>query len=599
MKNRVLIYIFAVVIGLLVTACTSDKPDARLLRAEALMTDSLKQARAMLDSIDRTTLNESDRHLFDLLVIKAKDKAFEQHTTDSAILKVADYYKHHQSTERYPEALYYAGRIYSDLGDYPSALEFYHKSLDVLPRSSSNIDLKGRIVSNLAFTLNALRMYDQALPYAKESLDIDYERQDTTDIVYSHKLMGITLMHADQYDKAEYHLTKGLNMADKYASDNVAASLQMYLAAVKYRKNEIDSALNMIRGVPEKITNSYHHTALTYALDIYLRSGIVDTAYMYAQELTLPENKKNWRIAYKKLLFSPLRMYVPADSLDTYYKRYGDIVEEFVENNGNEAALLENANYNYRRHDRERQKAELKSNRLSIMLLCLIVMILAITALALFIQGKRRKQLVQLHETIEHFMLLRANLEKTKREADLYRNQSKEYKDKADEYKAKAESLQRELDGNTIDIEGKKIADKRKLVVRLREEIKRLAEFSGDLPELPTRLVESEAYEELLRCVKNRKIIANNNGLWKSLEHLIAEYYPNFKASVTILFDGNIKEYTYRRLMLIKLRIKPSDMAVLLGIERGSISKERGLDCEKIFGSKEGSKYLDRAIILI
>jgi hypothetical protein len=327
---------------------------------------------------------------------------------------------------------------------------------------------------------------------------------------------------------------------------------------------------------------------------------------MYTMELTRPENRKNWRIAYKKLLFSPLRRYVPSDSIDTYYQRYGEIVEEFVQNNGNEAAILENANYNYNRHVIDRRKAEEKNARLSIMILCLLILILAATVLTLYIQSKRRKQLVELHEAVDHVVVLRENLMKVSKEADQFRAQSEEYKEQAfqyreqvEEYQKIAEDLQRELEETSIDFDGNKITDKQKLVARLRDEIKRLAEDPAELPGLPAGLVESQTYKELLACVKNKKSIANTSSLWKSLTRMVAEYYPNFKTSLSILFDGKLNEYTYRRLMLVKLRLRPSEIAYILALQRGAVSKERGLDCMRIFGTKEGSKYLDRAIILI
>ena len=606
MRPRFLIHILLIaVFGLIAAGCTY-KPDARLLRAESMMADSLPQARAMLDSIDRTSLSEPDRNLRDLLAIKGADKAYVKHTADSAILRVVDYYDRHQSTGRYPEALYYAGRVYSDLGDYPTALEYYHKALDELSDDDSDMDLRGRIAGNLAYILNALRMYEQAIPYAEETLKIFEVSRDTTDMMFSHQQMGLILMHAEKFDGPEYHLNKSLLLAQRNATDNLAACQQMYLAAVKYNKNHIDSALNLIRGVPERITDSYHHTALAYAADIYIQSGIVDTAYMYTMELTRPENRKNWRIAYKKLLFSPLRRYVPSDSIDTYYQRYGEIVEEFVQNNGNEAAILENANYNYNRHVIDRRKAEEKNARLSIMILCLLILILAATVLTLYIQSKRRKQLVELHEAVDHVVVLRENLMKVSKEADQFRAQSEEYKEQAfqyreqvEEYQKIAEDLQRELEETSIDFDGNKITDKQKLVARLRDEIKRLAEDPAELPGLPAGLVESQTYKELLACVKNKKSIANTSSLWKSLTRMVAEYYPNFKTSLSILFDGKLNEYTYRRLMLVKLRLRPSEIAYILALQRGAVSKERGLDCMRIFGTKEGSKYLDRAIILI
>ena len=416
-------------------------------------------------------------------------------------------------------------------------------------------------------------------------------------------------MHAGKFDGAEYHLNKSLSLAQKNATDNLAACQQMYLAAVKYNKNHIDSALNLIRGVPERITDSYHHTALAYAADIYIQSGILDTAYMYTMELTRPENSKNWRIAYKKLLFSPLRKYVPSDSIDAYYQRYGETVEEFVRNNGNEAAVLENTVFNYDRHDRDRKRAELKSIRLSNVILCLLLVNFAVVSVLIFIQAKRRKQLIELHEAVEHVMSLRQHLEMSKKETALFKNESlvlqekaKEYKEKADEYKdqvarykEKADMLQLELTGTKIEL----LTDKERLITRLRDEIKGLAQCPGTLPGLPEALIESDIYGRLLQQIKERKTIPERSVVWKEIANLVDLYYPHFRTSLLLLFNGYIKENTYHMLLLIKLRVSPSVMADLIGREIGTMSSNRGYLCKSIFGSNEGAKYFDRAIILI
>ena len=94
-----------------------------------------------LDSIDKDRLPESDSHFLDLLRIKARDKAYVTHTSDSIILSVVDYYADHKDSGLYPEALYYAGRVYSDMGDFPTALEYFHAALDETPEKERHTRL--------------------------------------------------------------------------------------------------------------------------------------------------------------------------------------------------------------------------------------------------------------------------------------------------------------------------------------------------------------------------------------------------------------------------------------------------------------------------
>ncbi len=68
---------------------------------------------------------------YQLLTIKARDKAYITHTSDSLILEVLHYYEKRKDKKHLPEAYYYAGRIYRDLGDAPQALEYFFKAIDV------------------------------------------------------------------------------------------------------------------------------------------------------------------------------------------------------------------------------------------------------------------------------------------------------------------------------------------------------------------------------------------------------------------------------------------------------------------------------------
>lgn len=102
-----------------------------------------------LDSINPDDLSESDRHFYDFLTIKARDKAFITHESDSLILDVIDYYSAYQSDPIYPEALYYGGRVYYELGDYPSALQYFQQALDNPGQAPDTTDLKNRLNSQI------------------------------------------------------------------------------------------------------------------------------------------------------------------------------------------------------------------------------------------------------------------------------------------------------------------------------------------------------------------------------------------------------------------------------------------------------------------
>lgn len=127
-------FVFATLLWLL-TCCTGRTTDGRLVRIAAEVAVSPNEALTALDSIDPRALSDADRHFYDFLTIKARDKAYITHESDSLILSVVEYYSTQSKDTVYPEALYYGGRVYSDLGDYPTALDYFQKALDCLETS--------------------------------------------------------------------------------------------------------------------------------------------------------------------------------------------------------------------------------------------------------------------------------------------------------------------------------------------------------------------------------------------------------------------------------------------------------------------------------
>ena len=156
----------------LLVCCTPSR-DSRLTDIAAIVSDQPSEALDRLNRICPDSLSTSDRHYLDFLTIKAKDKAYIRHTSDSLIVDVINYVSSHKDEGYYPEALYYAGRVYSDLGDSHTALRYYQDALDLMPADTKDTDLKTRIMSNTGRLLNILRMPDEAIPYLTSVIKIE------------------------------------------------------------------------------------------------------------------------------------------------------------------------------------------------------------------------------------------------------------------------------------------------------------------------------------------------------------------------------------------------------------------------------------------
>lgn len=168
MNNHILLFLISVFV---LVGCSEEKQDGRLTRIADIVADSPQEALQSLDSINSDSLSEADRYYYDFLTLKAQDKAYVPHTSDSLYLRVHDYYAKKGSDDFFTEVLYYGGRVYSDLGDYPTALQYFHQALDRLPEDTDNLSLRGCVLSQTGRLLNTLRLYDEAIPYFVSSLE--------------------------------------------------------------------------------------------------------------------------------------------------------------------------------------------------------------------------------------------------------------------------------------------------------------------------------------------------------------------------------------------------------------------------------------------
>lgn len=159
--------------AILAGGCRDSAPDASLIRLEEMGEKNPNEAYDSLATMEKDDLSKEDRMYYDFLSVKLADKAFIRHRSDSVILSVMDYYSHHGNRDLYTETLYYGGRVYSDMGDYPTALRFYTEALKRTESDLSARLLKGKIVSQSASLLHSVRLYDEARKYIDMALAID------------------------------------------------------------------------------------------------------------------------------------------------------------------------------------------------------------------------------------------------------------------------------------------------------------------------------------------------------------------------------------------------------------------------------------------
>lgn len=586
---------------LLSYAACSDSDGDELRRIDGLCEISPKKAMSALKKIDRESLSEVNRHYYDMLRIKSADKAYVRHDSDSLIRQVIDYYEEHQSSEHYSEALYYGGRVYSDLGDYPTALRYYHAALEKLPEDKENKRKRGNILIQTGFLLDRMRLCDQAIPYMEENLGILRELKDSLNMADQLQYLGFTYLRKKNYDKARRMFLESKQIADgKYES--LSAMGDMYLAEICFLKGNHVDALTNIRGVPAKIKGNYHPKALAYAADIYLQNGVIDTAYMYADSLIRYPHSNNCYRGYEILLHDPVRELVPPDSLPVYYDRYASLVEKEKNSNTDELGLLQTSVYNYSLHEKERVKAEKEKNKTLKWLIAICIAVALCIIIILYLRYNSKRQALDLMIAVRQIDALReelreSNARKEKKiiESDSWPRTSlkKSMKINPDEVRTN-ESVE---DGKKpIEYGGKFYYSPEQELI---DKLLKLLEQKNELEPLPEAVYRSEVYSVISEKIRNHKNIPDQSEIWEDLTKLVDTCFPHFNEHLRLLTRGNILETEQRLAMLVKCGFEPRDLKHLFGITKGGVSSRRTRFGIKFFGRKLATDDVDKLIRLL
>lgn len=567
MTHRIAIIIFSLV---LLLGCSESAHDERLERIAETVSDSPEEALNSLDSIDCRTLSTADSYFYDFLWLKACDKAYILHTSDSLYLRIYDYYSQRKDDGLYPEVLYYGGRVYSDLGDYPTALSYFQRSVDCLSDNDRNPDLRSRAYSQTGRLLTTLRLYDEAIPYIEAALDVNRQTKDTTNLIYNLQLLGGTYLRASDYQPAESYFRESLELCERRSSPHQTVISQIYLAAVKYKLGQTDSALLFIRNTPDNVKQINRNSALAHASNIYLDAGLLDSAYLFSHELISSSNPLNKQIGYQVILSPELRSFIHPDSLDKYIDEYRGLLENFYNENENELAINQQSLYNYQLHEREKEKAEKSNEKLWRWVIGFMFAVAIMMIVILLLKNKNKKNIIELQQAIQYISDL---------EHEIKNAQSNTICATKTETDGNISNRDKSVNPPVLPDPAKNTESE--LRALLKSKLMALYESSSEKSAIPAAIYESEPYQELLRRISSGKSINDNDGLWVELEETVLKSSPRFKTNLNLLTLGKLTVLDLHTALLIKCGIKPSQMTILLGRSNGAIISRRESLCVK------------------
>ena len=268
-----------------------------------------------LDSIDASLqkLTEEERMYCHMLRIKAEDKLYIPHTSDSLINRIVRFYEQQGDDRRLAEALYYKAGVYRDCNEPSRAIRTYLSAAEV---GCNHDTLNGRIYGQLAALYAYQKAYHESMKALRQALVYNIKCDDYLGIAYSWR--DIARIFDRQYspDSAEVYYSKAYNLmkekgftrpaygvlsewadfsyaqgrhntakafAYKILGDHFDELAALVLAKYYWQKNNLDSAL--FYSVEALQTNDIYHHRTAYGIlkEIALSQGKQEDAHRYAR----------------------------------------------------------------------------------------------------------------------------------------------------------------------------------------------------------------------------------------------------------------------------------------------------------------------------
>ena len=572
-------FFLLVLLGL--CACGQDSYPSALLRADSLVSVAPDSTCALLarwaDSAAHAP--ERVRMYHALLTVKAADKAYAKHTSDSLIRQVVAYYEDGGDKSLLPEAYYYAGRVYRDLGDAPQALDYFERAADALLPRGQEV-LAGKIYSQTGTLFLYQRMYKEALEMFRRAYAYDVKAGDVRGQVFDLRDMGDAYQGLEKTDSALVCIQKAYGLASAGGEAELVSLVQGQRLSLYLQLQEYDSAEICLREAFKHVHKASRSGLYFKVAELYNYTGRLDSAIYYWKQLL------NCGTIYAKEMahFALAQVAMRRKNMDKvleHFVQYQWCNDSIRRLTNTETLRQMHSLYNYKLREKENQKLKAeKQQRQFVFYAALGTCVLLLTMAFGYVQYIRRKR-VELQQRLE-------NANRVKEEAE----QRSEHFIRENEQKIAA--LEQQL--RESDAAHREQLQRQKEMMEWENRQARAAMEKQRL--LKETMVETDIRKELVARLSTSHI--GNRMLkerdWPRIEREIEVCSPDFKEKLQTLYP-DYSEFEYHLCLLIRLGMRPVDMAELTAHTKESVTATRRRMYEKVFRKKGTPSDWDEIIL--
>lgn len=448
-----------------------------------------------------------------LLMVKAADKAYIPHTSDSMLRPALDYYTHRASDTLRPEAFYYAGRVYSDMGDYPRALDYFGRALAAMPPGHNPVR-QSIIHDQMRSIYGEQFLYDKQLEHARASLDIALQTNDTAGIIQGWSIVGGALLSLHKPDSAAICYRNAWHCAEAFGDPHLCDKLRLQLVRFFRETGRYASADSILRyHFPTHIYHNENYTRSSIFAGYYLDTKQWDSCLYYANlEIAggNPYEKMFGLICYSEYYLAHGQ---PREALKHIYT-YHNMIDSLRRLENQALSLRVEAAYDYSLRERDNIELQAAAERLHRTIFALIALAVGLFGVGMSVYYRQRSRV----------------------------------------YRMEFEKLRLEKIMDELEAENRKLGQESS---ELRSEMKSLMEACTDCGLSATDA--NARIKKLLDPSRFEKMTAAD---WASLEEALDVVLPGFCSRLRAL---NLSEREYRVSLLARLGLGNKSISVFIG----------------------------------
>lgn len=546
-----------------------------LQRVALLANTHPDSAMALLDSLRDSIFLQprSVRMYYDLLTVKARDKAYIRHTSDSLIRSVLRYYERQDDKKHLPETYYYAGRVYSDLGDAPQALNYFIRASET--SDGKDYDLLSRIYSQIGTLYLYQAVYDKALPVFRKCYQYNLLEGDSAGMVYAIRNIGRTYRTLDQVDSALHYYKEADSLAIKLGSNLLRMRVNGEFSAYYTQLGMYKEAYKCLQWAFLQFNSDDRAPAYSTVAHYYLNINQLDSALIYFTKLLKMDDYLYLQSAYKGLgeIATKRGNYAEACSYWALYEMYRDSVQSITQT---ETVRKINALYNYQLREEENNRLQMQNRQQKNYIVWITASMVVVVALFFaYRQNRKRKEEGRINQ-----------LQKLKALEEQKYRQSQEF---IEENKKRIAELEKELQEvrTTSDISRQELLHAQKLSL---EKDNEQVEAQQKMEQEAVKAFQTSAIYIKFHETDD-KILEED---WSELISAIDNTYRNFTQRLKDLYPMN--EVELQVCLLLKIDMPFKRIALLVLRSKQAVTSIRKRLYKKVFGREGAPDDWDRFI---